>query len=213
MALCRLAGLTAKDFDGKNIVFFMTDQERAIQHFPKGWDVENLPGLTRLKKNGVTFKKAFTNACMCSPARSTLLSGFLPAQHGVYYTLEEGMPNTTYPQVELPKPDQLPNMLTLAAAAGYTVVYKGKFHAVKPANASGTWAPSDVGQYGGSRWNPKVRMPPPPPSRLGFFYHRPCPALERAHERPSCCRTRGPTRACGRAVAALTPVATTTTAS
>jgi len=47
------------------------------------------------------FDHAFTNACMCSPARSTLMSGYFPAQHGVKYTLETDMPAPQYPQVEL----------------------------------------------------------------------------------------------------------------
>jgi hypothetical protein len=51
----------------------MTDQERRIQHFPRDWANQNLPGLTRLMQNGLTFENAFTNACMCSPARSTFM--------------------------------------------------------------------------------------------------------------------------------------------
>ena len=41
----------------------------------------------------------------------------------------------------------------MVAAAGYTPVYKGKFHCNKPANGS-TWVPSDVNQYGFTRWDP-----------------------------------------------------------
>ncbi len=74
---------------GMNVLVFMTDQQRAIQHFPPGWAKRNMPGLTRLQQHGMTFDNAFTNACMCSPARSTLMSGYFPAQHGVKYTLEE----------------------------------------------------------------------------------------------------------------------------
>ena len=60
---------------------------------------------------------------MCSPARSTLMSGYFPAQHGVKYTLEENMPaegtlgedgqelEKTYPQVELPT--DLANLATV----------------------------------------------------------------------------------------------------
>ena len=86
----------------KNVLLFITDQQRATQHFPANWEKQNLPGLTRLKAHGLTFENAFTNACMCSPARSTLMTGQLPAQHGVKYTLEEDMPSDQYPQVELP---------------------------------------------------------------------------------------------------------------
>ena len=122
-------------------------------HFPTGWIEANLPGLTQLQRNGLTFKNAFTNACMCSPARTTLLSGYMPAQHGVRYTLEQEMPSTNYPQVEMPTPDQMPNIATVMSAAGYNVVYKGKLHVNKPARSDYVWQPSDAGKYGFTRWN------------------------------------------------------------
>ena len=137
--------------EGMNVLVFMTDQQRAIQHFPKGWAKRNMPGLDRLQRHGVTFDNACTNACMCSPARSTFLTGYFPAQHGVKYTLESSMPASQYPQVELNT--DFKNLGTVTEAAGYTPVYKGKFHCVKPANGS-TWQPSDVNQYGFTRWDP-----------------------------------------------------------
>lgn len=136
---------------GMNVILFLTDQQRAVQHFPPGWSARNMPALTWLQAHGLTFERAFTNACMCSPARSTLMSGYFPAQHGVKYTLETDMPAPEYPQV--PLATSFKNPATVVAAAGYTPVYKGKFHCVKPANGS-TWVPSDVNQYGFTRWNP-----------------------------------------------------------
>lgn len=135
----------------RNVILFITDQERATQHFPPNWEKENLPGLTRLKKHGLTFENAFTNACMCSPARSTCMTGYFPAQHGVKYTLEENMPAPEYPQVEMPL--DLANIATVISAAGYNVVYKGKWHCNKPAGEQ--WVPEDVNQYGFTRWNPQ----------------------------------------------------------
>ncbi len=88
---------------------------------------------------------------MCSPARSTFLTGYFPAQHGVKYTLESACRPPQYPQVELST--DFKNPASVTAAAGYTPVYKGKFHCVKPANGS-TWQPSDVNQYGFTRWDP-----------------------------------------------------------
>jgi arylsulfatase A-like enzyme len=91
---------------------------------------------------------------MCSPARSTLMSGYFPAQHGVKYTLEEDMPFPEYPhQVELPRPPVLPNLATVMRAAGYNVVYKGKWHCSKPAQKENA-QPSDLERYGWTRWNP-----------------------------------------------------------
>jgi len=138
---------------GMNVVLFLTDQERKTMHFPQGWEQRNLPGLTRLKRHGLSFENAFANACMCSPARSTWMSGFFPAQHGVKYTLEEDMPASQYPQVELATPPLLKNIATVAAAAGYNPVYKGKWHLNKPAGQK--WVPRDVEKYGFTRWNPQ----------------------------------------------------------
>ena len=140
---------------GMNMIVFITDQERAVQHFPPDWAEDNLPGLTQLKRFGLSFERAFTNACMCSPARSTLMTGYLPAQHGVKYTLENDMPAPQYPQVEMPTPDVMPNLATIASAAGYNVVYKGKWHCSKPAAADFVWTPQDLATYGWSRWNPQ----------------------------------------------------------
>src|SRR5580704_4441157 len=110
-----------------------------------------MPGLSRLQEHGMLFKQAFTNACMCSPARSTLMSGYFPAQHGVKYTLEIDMPAPQYPQHELST--GFKNLASVSRAAGYTPVYKGKFHCNKPANGS-DWVPEDVNKYGFNRWNP-----------------------------------------------------------
>jgi hypothetical protein len=35
---------------GMNVILFITDQERAIQHFPPDWAKQNLPGQTQLKQ-------------------------------------------------------------------------------------------------------------------------------------------------------------------
>ncbi|HEX3562840.1 MAG TPA: sulfatase-like hydrolase/transferase [Solirubrobacterales bacterium] len=133
---------------GMNVILFLTDQERAIQHFPPNWLRKNLPGMRRLRRNGISFNRAFTNACMCSPARSTLMSGYFPAQHGVKYTLEEDMTTSANPQVELPTPPTLTNLATVMSAAGYNVVYKGKWHCSKSSTTA------ELERYRFSRWNP-----------------------------------------------------------
>jgi choline-sulfatase len=143
-----------KDVAGMNVILILTDQERAIQHFPQNWLRKNLPGMRRLRRHGISFERAFTNACMCSPARSTLMSGYFPAQHGVKYTLEEDMPYPEYEsQAELPRPPQMANLATVMKAAGYTVVYKGKWHCSKPAQKENA-VPEDLAKYGFTRWNP-----------------------------------------------------------
>jgi arylsulfatase A-like enzyme len=140
-----------RDLAGMNVVLFITDQERATQHFPPNWVEENLPGETRLRQHGLSFDNAFCNACMCSPSRATLMTGYFPAQHGVKDTLEENMPDSRFPQNPLPL--DLPNIATEMEAAGYHVPYKGKWHMSKPEHGD-DWTPQDVNQYGFERWDP-----------------------------------------------------------
>jgi len=166
VTLAAAQGRSSRQVLGKNVVLFITDQERAIQHFPVNWERGNLPGLTRLKRNGLSFERAFTDACMCSPARSTLMTGYFTAQHGVKYTLEEDMPARSYPQVELPL--DFANIASVMSAAGYNVVYKGKWHCSKPAGKH--WVRGDVGRYGFARWNPPDAGANQDPDQAGGGY-------------------------------------------
>ena len=121
---------------GKNVVVFLTDQESPLLNVPPGWEEANLPGLTRLKKNGLEFKRAYTNAAMCTSARATIFTGFLTTQHNARYVLEENLPNDLNPQINTPA--ELPGLAKAAEAAGYEVVYKGKLHLTKPENSDYT---------------------------------------------------------------------------
>lgn len=146
-----LASLTAQDFKGKNVILFITDQERRVQYYPDGWSEANLPGLTRLMANGVTFDSAFTNSVTCSSSRACMLTGLMPAQHGVRYKLRNAMPADEYPQESLPT--DLANLATIAREAGYTAVYKGKIDVFKGVNGTNA-DPSSIERYGFKRWNP-----------------------------------------------------------
>lgn len=121
---------------GKNVVIFLTDQESPLLNVPPGWEEANLPGITRLKNNGLEFKRAYTNAAMCTSARATFFTGFLTTQTNARYVLEDFLPGNLNPQINTPS--DLPNMATAAKAAGYEVVYKGKMHLTKADNADGT---------------------------------------------------------------------------
>jgi arylsulfatase A-like enzyme len=156
---------TRQNLKGMNVLIFITDQERAIQHFPPGWAEENLPGQTRLRQTGLTLDRAFCNACMCSPSRATFLTGYFPAQHGVKWTLEEDMSPPANPQQELSV--TFKNLATVMAAAGYTTPYKGKFHVTKPANENGIYVPEDVNKYGFQRWNPQDSGADQSPQQFG----------------------------------------------
>lgn len=75
-----------------NLLLIVTDQQRYPMHWPddSDWLRELMPADAELARTGLTFERAFTNTCMCSPSRSTLLTGLYPAQHGVTLTLTHG---------------------------------------------------------------------------------------------------------------------------
>ena len=135
----------------KNLILILTDQERAVMWFPPDWEAANLPTLTRLKSNGLTFSRAFTCSAMCSPARNTLLTGLFPAQHRAPDTLTEGFQQSP---VERQLDPALPNLATCLSEAGYDVVYKGKWHLSKAVqSATGSVIEDDITRYGFHGWD------------------------------------------------------------
>jgi hypothetical protein len=98
-----------------DLFFIITDQERATQYFPENWEENNLRTLTFLKQKGFTFNQAFCNSCMCSPSRSTLLTGTYPSQHRVTQTLTEG---GVYSPGEITLNPQTPNIARILDTQG-----------------------------------------------------------------------------------------------
>lgn len=131
-----------------DIIFIITDQERATQHFPDNWEKENLPTLTKLKQNGFSFDRAFCNTCMCSPSRSTLFTGTYPAQHQVTQTLTEG---GVYSDGEIQLNNQTSNIGRILDDVGYDVQYRGKWHLSKGADGGDPLA-KDISLFGFKGW-------------------------------------------------------------
>ena len=146
----------------RNLILFITDQERAHDlNYSKGFD-NDLAGTQWLKKNGLSFSNAFTNTNQCSVARSTFFTSKFPAQHQVFEVItSDNWPNPqTQAQSGLSK--DLPNLATTLKAEGYDVVYKGKAHLTIGYNRTfGTADPSDdtyidpnLSLYGFDEWDP-----------------------------------------------------------
>lgn len=136
----------------RNVIIFLTDQQRALQWFPTGWAEANLPFQSTLAATGVTFNRAYTNTAMCTPARTTLFTGLYPAQHLSANTLSEG-------NVQSEEEHQLnptyPNVGSVLTAAGYEVAYIGKYHLSKgiiQENGVNIW--DDIERYSFSQWDP-----------------------------------------------------------
>ena len=134
-----------------NVILLITDQERATQHFPAGWEARRLRNLSRLKWHGLSFSRAFCNACMCSPSRSTLFTSLYPAQHQVMDTLTY---NGTFSPTETELDPTIPNLATTLRPAGYRVPYRGKFHLVKGPDGENSLLQEGISIYGFEGWVP-----------------------------------------------------------
>lgn len=104
LSIAGLAGC-ATTYDGgdslqPDIVVFLTDQERYPVHFPEGWVDKNTSCWARLKKNGITFNRAYAAASQCSPSRACIVTG--------EYSNVNRVPILGYPYC-LPGIDELPN--------------------------------------------------------------------------------------------------------
>lgn len=141
------------DTQRPNILMIIVDQERAIQHFPTGWEEKNMPAMRLLKKNGLSFTNAFCNACMCSPSRSTLMTSLYATQHGVTDTLTYG---GKYAITQTELDPNLPNIGKMLRPY-YDVQYRGKWHLNKGGQnnihgAEKSLMSSEVAIYGFNGW-------------------------------------------------------------
>ena len=137
-----------------NLLMIITDQERATQHFPTGWEQEHLPNMTLLKQNGLSFKNAVCNACMCSPSRSTLFTGLYPAQHGVTDTLTFG---GRYSVTETELNNAFPTIATMLRPS-HNAQYRGKWHLCKGGqnnvHPEKSLMTAEVAVFGFAGWTP-----------------------------------------------------------
>jgi arylsulfatase A-like enzyme len=134
-----------------NLVILITDQERYPQHWPEGWAGEHLPNRRRLSRHGLTFRRAFCAASMCSPSRASIFTGVYPAEHGVTEVLQYGTDPDEVSQGTL-HPSRR-NMARLLKSAGYDVQYRGKWHMSKdPSGTLAVQSRRDLERYGFDGW-------------------------------------------------------------
>ncbi|HWM94143.1 MAG TPA: sulfatase-like hydrolase/transferase [Thermoanaerobaculia bacterium] len=135
-----------------NFMIVITDQQSGHPYWPEAWEEKNLPAMSWLRENGISFDRAYTNSCTCSPARVTMLTGLYPAQHGVTEVLEfdnisrfaedvtpgQGTAQAVSLNIKERRqrgmPSNIQNLAKILKTAGYNVIYKGKWHLTKPAN-------------------------------------------------------------------------------
>ena len=103
-----------------NILVILTDQQRfdTIQALGSRFQAKT-PAMDSLVREGISFDNAFCTAPVCSPSRSTLLTGLYPSQAGIPGNLND------------PSPPLSTGLMTVGKRlqqAGYETVYHGKWH-------------------------------------------------------------------------------------
>ncbi len=74
----------------KNILFVLTDDQGAWAMGCAGNSELKTPNLDRLAENGMRFENLYCVSPVCSPARTSLLTGKIPSAHGVHDWLASG---------------------------------------------------------------------------------------------------------------------------
>jgi arylsulfatase A-like enzyme len=65
-----------------NLLFLWTDQQRFDTMAVYGNDVIQVPNLNKLADESIVFKRAYVSQPVCTPARSTVMTGLWPHQNG-----------------------------------------------------------------------------------------------------------------------------------
>lgn len=116
-----------------NIVLVMTDQHRAGFTAADGFPLDTMPFLDSLMASGTRFRRAYTTAPACVPARCSLLTGRFPTAHRVRQ-------NSAARHVL--RGDDLVDVLR---GAGYALQYAGKTHFYREAD--------DFDAFAGPYWH------------------------------------------------------------
>jgi len=125
-----------------NIVLFLADDHGQWASGPYGNDEVETPTLDSLAASGVLMANATSPSPVCSPARTSLLTGRLPSQHGIHDFLSE---RPEFHRDWLAHEVLLPELLQ---EAGYRTALIGKWHStamsVKPGRGFDRWLSYDV---------------------------------------------------------------------
>jgi len=98
-----------------NILFIITDQQRADTLGAYGSTLGATPTIDRLAENGCRFDRAYCNNPLCMPSRATMFTGRYPSVHGVRTNGVVAHPNQ-------------PLLAELLSEAGYHTAAFGKLH-------------------------------------------------------------------------------------
>ncbi|HTT94377.1 MAG TPA: sulfatase-like hydrolase/transferase [Solirubrobacterales bacterium] len=115
-----------------NILLILTDQLRQAPAYESEelarYRAETMPGVERLRLNGISFNRHYPMAAACAPSRASLLTGHYPSLHGVTQT--DGLAKSADgPEMHWLGADTVPTLGDWFRASGYRTFFKGKWHA------------------------------------------------------------------------------------
>jgi arylsulfatase A-like enzyme/Tfp pilus assembly protein PilF len=86
--------------DGSPIVLISVDTLRSDRLPAYGYDGVETPAIDRLRWDGILFERAYTHVPLTLPAHTSLLTGLLPAEHGVRDNLGYTIDSTAGPLLQ-----------------------------------------------------------------------------------------------------------------
>lgn len=115
-----------------NVLLILTDQLRHPPAYESEelarFRAETMPGVERLREDGVSFLHHYPMATACAPSRASLLTGQYPSLHGVTQT--DGLAKAADGEdMFWLAPDTVPTLGDWFRAGGYRTYFKGKWHA------------------------------------------------------------------------------------
>ncbi len=102
-----------------NIIFIITDDQRADLLGIAGHPVAKTPHIDRIGREGAWFRNFFTVTPLCSPSRASFLTGLYPHSHGVINNDKLGLDVISHTLFTWPR--QL-------RESGYETAFIGKWH-------------------------------------------------------------------------------------
>ncbi len=122
----------------RNLLFLFTDEQRADTMAAYGNDKIETPNLNRLANESMVFEKCYVTQPVCTPSRSTIMTGLWPHQNGC-------MANN------IPLPEHVRTIAEMLPDGKYATGYHGKWHLgdeIFPQHGFREWRAIDDGYRG-----------------------------------------------------------------
>jgi len=107
--------LLSSEKNKPNFLLIITDQQNIDAISAHGNPYVKTPNIDRLVKRGISFRNSYSTDPVCSPARSSILTGRMPSETGVVAN-------------DRPIADNIINIGEWLRKDGYETVYVGKWH-------------------------------------------------------------------------------------